>query len=53
MGHPSELSIPLYTTHEGMCKFSTPADPNYETVRDQLVYLAKHATRETTAQSKS
>jgi hypothetical protein len=41
MGHPNELVIPLYTTHENMCKFSTPQDSSYQTVCSQLQYLAK------------
>lgn len=41
MGHPSELVIPLYTTHQKMCQFTTPEDSSYETVRSQIHYLAK------------
>jgi hypothetical protein len=41
MGHPSEMVIPLYTTHQKMCQFTTPEDSSYETVRSQIQYLAK------------
>ena len=41
MGHPNELPLPLYTTHQGLCKFSKPEDSNYLSVKEQLVFLVK------------
>lgn len=40
MGLPNEKLMPLSTTHKGLCKFATTADPNYFILCQQIVDLA-------------
>ncbi|KLU89997.1 hypothetical protein MAPG_08964 [Magnaporthiopsis poae ATCC 64411] len=37
MGHKQEIVNPLYADHRNICKFDSPADPNYAFVRNSLV----------------
>jgi len=36
MGYPGEHSAALIADHRHVCKFETPSDPNYITIRDAL-----------------
>jgi WD40 repeat protein len=36
LGYPSELSRPLQADHHGVCKYSSPADPSYISVRNAI-----------------
>ena len=45
MGHPSEISIALYTTHQDLCRLSDPEDSNYRVISEQLVVLSDLQTR--------
>ncbi|KAL8409621.1 hypothetical protein RB594_007898 [Gaeumannomyces avenae] len=37
MGHKQEIVNPLYADHRNICKFDSPADPNYAFIRNSLV----------------
>ncbi|KAL7940714.1 WD40 repeat-containing protein [Trichoderma barbatum] len=39
LGYPSEISRPLHADHRGVCKFASPADVNYLSVRNALKSL--------------
>ncbi|KAI0204153.1 hypothetical protein F4808DRAFT_475592 [Astrocystis sublimbata] len=39
LGYPAEISRPLQANHHNICKFSSPADPNYISVRDAITSL--------------
>ncbi|KAL6875968.1 WD40 repeat-containing protein [Trichoderma longibrachiatum] len=47
LGYPAEVSRPLHADHRGVCKYSSPADANYVSVRNALKSLV------TTARSKA
>lgn len=39
MGYPGEVSKPLYADHHGVCKFDSPDDNNYKSLRSVLQSL--------------
>ncbi|KAK3898388.1 hypothetical protein C8A05DRAFT_47279 [Staphylotrichum tortipilum] len=39
LGYPGEISKPLDADHHGVCKYASPADPRYVTVRNVLKTL--------------
>lgn len=39
LGYPAEISRPLHADHRGVCKYSSPADVNYLSVRNALKSL--------------
>jgi hypothetical protein len=39
LGYPGEISKPLDADHHGVCKYSSPDDPRYITVRNVLKSL--------------
>ena len=41
LGYPKEISRPLDADHHGMCKYSSPNDSNYISVRNALISLVK------------
>ena len=41
LGYPREISRPLYADHHGVCKFSSPEDANYVSVRNALGSLVE------------
>ena len=41
LGYHKEISRPLDADHHGVCKYSSPDDPNYISVRNALSYLVK------------
>ncbi|ETR98417.1 hypothetical protein M419DRAFT_88907 [Trichoderma reesei RUT C-30] len=47
LGYPGEISRPLHADHRGVCKYSSPADANYVSVKNALKSLV------TTAHSKA
>ncbi|KAI1204936.1 uncharacterized protein F4807DRAFT_300678 [Annulohypoxylon truncatum] len=40
LGYPAEISRPLQADHHNVCKYSSPMDPNYISVRNAIKYLA-------------
>ncbi|KAH8778620.1 hypothetical protein F5883DRAFT_626595 [Diaporthe sp. PMI_573] len=40
LGYPTEISRPLQADHHDVCKYSTPVDSNYISVRNALLSLA-------------
>lgn len=48
LGYPAEISRPLQADHHGVCKFSSPVDSNYLSVRNAIIFLASTlSSRET------
>ena len=45
LGYPKEISRPLYADHHGVCKYSSPEDANYVSVRNALGNLAEQLAR--------
>ena len=45
LGYSKEISRPLYADHHGVCKYSSPEDVNYVSVRNALGSLAEEITR--------
>ncbi|KAI4263424.1 MAG: hypothetical protein L6R42_001427 [Xanthoria sp. 1 TBL-2021] len=45
LGYSKEISRPLYADHHGVCKYSSPEDANYVSVRNALGTLAEEMTR--------
>lgn len=45
LGYPKEISRPLYADHHGVCKYSTPEDANYVSVRNALGTLVDEIAR--------
>ena len=45
LGYSEEISRPLYADHHGVCKYSSPEDANYVTVRNALGTLAEEIAR--------
>jgi hypothetical protein len=45
LGYSNELSSPLNTDHRGICKFETPLDPNYISLRNSLVRITREFTK--------
>ncbi len=43
LGYPDEISEPLNADHHDVCKFTSPEDPNYISVRDILQHLVARA----------
>ena len=43
LGYPGEISKPLDADHHGVCKYSSPDDPRYVTVRNVLKKLVAKA----------
>jgi hypothetical protein len=43
LGYPGEISKPLDADHHGVCKFESPEDPAYITVRNVLKSLVGKA----------
>ena len=41
LGYSKEISRPLYADHHGVCKYSSPEDANYVSVRNALGTLAE------------
>ncbi len=39
LGYPGEISKPLDADHHGVCKYPSPSDPRYVTVRNVLKTL--------------
>jgi hypothetical protein len=39
MGHPNELPVPVYETHQGMKVFESPEANGYITLRKQLRFV--------------
>ncbi|KAL9122773.1 MAG: hypothetical protein Q9187_000671 [Circinaria calcarea] len=39
LGYPGEISRPLNADHHDVCKFSSPEDPNYKSVKSALITL--------------
>lgn len=45
LGYSKEISRPLYAYHHGVCKYSSPEDANYVSVRNALGALAEEIAR--------
>lgn len=45
LGYSKEISRPLYADHHGICKYSSPEDANYVSVRNALGTLVEETTR--------
>ena len=45
LGYSKEISRPLYADHHGVCKFSSPEDANYVSVRNALGTVAQEIVR--------
>ena len=45
LGYSKEISRPLYADHHGVCKYSSPEDANYVSVRNALGTLAEEIAR--------
>jgi len=41
LGYPHEISKPMIADHHDVCKYSSPEDPNYISVRNVLGMLVK------------
>jgi hypothetical protein len=52
LGYPGEISKHLDADHHGVCKFLSPRDPDYTSVRDILKYLVEK-TRSSSTQEPS
>ncbi|KAL8821675.1 MAG: hypothetical protein Q9223_000312 [Gallowayella weberi] len=46
LGSSKEISRPLYADHHGVCKYSSPEDANYLSIRNALGTLVEEITRE-------
>jgi hypothetical protein len=46
LGYPDEQSALLNATHRGICKFDTPLDPNYVTLRNTLATITGKVTQQ-------
>ena len=44
MGYPNEQSSLLNATHRSICKFDSPSDPNFVSVRNALASITKDIT---------
>ncbi|KAL8827684.1 MAG: hypothetical protein Q9170_006915, partial [Blastenia crenularia] len=44
LGYAKEISRPLHADHHGVCKYSSPEDPNYVSVRNALGTLMEEMT---------
>lgn len=55
LGYPGEISKPLDADHHGVCKYASPDDPRYITVRNVLkTLITKSKTkRRSTAMDRS
>ena len=42
LGYPGEISRPLDADHHTVCKFASPEDPNYKSVRSALQTLIRN-----------
>ena len=42
LGYPGEVSRPLDADHHNVCKFTSPEDPNYKSIRSALVTLIRN-----------
>ncbi|MCJ1435227.1 hypothetical protein MMC27_004599 [Xylographa pallens] len=42
LGYPGEISRPLDADHHTVCKFASPEDPNYKSVRSALLTLIRN-----------
>ena len=42
LGYPGEISRPLDADHHGVCKFSSPEDPNYISIRSALLTVIRN-----------
>ena len=45
LGYSKEISRPLYADHHGVCKYSSPEDANYVSVRNALGTLVEEIVR--------
>ncbi|KAL8861621.1 MAG: hypothetical protein Q9178_002146 [Gyalolechia marmorata] len=45
LGYPQEISRPLHADHHGVCKYSSPEDANYVSVRNALGTLVEEIAR--------
>ncbi|KAL8911480.1 MAG: hypothetical protein Q9171_003341 [Xanthocarpia ochracea] len=45
LGYSKEISRPLYADHHGVCKYSSPEDANYVSVRNALGTLVEEIAR--------
>lgn len=45
LGYREEKQIPVNADHRSICKFDTPADPNYRTLRNSLASTVHNITR--------
>ncbi|KAL9597144.1 MAG: hypothetical protein Q9179_004364 [Wetmoreana sp. 5 TL-2023] len=45
LGYSDEISRPLYADHHGVCKYSSPEDANYVSVRNALGSLVEEIVR--------
>ena len=46
LGYPQEISRPLFADHHGVCKYSSPGDANYVSVRNALGTLVEEIERQ-------
>ncbi len=44
LGYPNEQSALLNATHRSICKFDSPSDPNFVTLRNALVTTTRNIT---------
>ncbi|TVY14338.1 Vegetative incompatibility protein HET-E-1 [Lachnellula arida] len=52
LGYSNERSSLLNATHRSICKFESPLDPNYISLRNALAVLAKSSIQQITAQKR-
>lgn len=45
LGYREEKQIPVNADHRSICKFDTPADPNYRTLRNSLASTVHNISR--------
>ena len=45
LGYPNEESAMLNATHRGICKFDSPLDPNFVSLRNALATMAREITQ--------
>ncbi|MCJ1386504.1 hypothetical protein MMC17_009630, partial [Xylographa soralifera] len=53
LGYPGEISKPLNADHHDVCKFTSPKDPNYLSVRSALCYLLEQFRSDNTVSLRS
>ncbi|CAI6043794.1 unnamed protein product [Clonostachys chloroleuca] len=51
LGYPTEISKPLHADHQGMCKYNSPSDMNYVSVKNAIKSLVTQFMRKAESES--